>query len=163
MLANTHDQLFAQINEEKPPVIVLLIEIKKATDLSIKDANGFSDPYCMLGIVPGDSGRISELKNFDSDSLESNQKDISKQNSIKKVGINRYSSKAEIGHKSSFIKRFSSFRRSENKTHVLPLTQISAKSNNVQLPAKYIKATTVKKATLNPEWNEKFRLLVMKI
>jgi hypothetical protein len=51
MQQDEHEHFFSMINDEKPPIIVLLIEIKEACNLSIKDANGFSDPYCMLGIL----------------------------------------------------------------------------------------------------------------
>ncbi|CAF4356674.1 unnamed protein product, partial [Rotaria sordida] len=47
-----HQRLLAKASEEKPPILILNIEIVEAKDLEAKDANGFSDPYCMLGIVP---------------------------------------------------------------------------------------------------------------
>ncbi|KAF3430861.1 hypothetical protein E2986_05529 [Frieseomelitta varia] len=43
-------------SEEKPPIVVLSVVVVEAEGLEAKDANGFSDPYCMLGIQPGNTG-----------------------------------------------------------------------------------------------------------
>lgn len=48
-----HARLLAKATEEKPPIIILNVTVIKARDLEAKDADGFSDPYCMLGIMPG--------------------------------------------------------------------------------------------------------------
>lgn len=48
-----HERLFALTCEEKAPIIILNVEVIEARGLEAKDANGFSDPYCMLGIIPG--------------------------------------------------------------------------------------------------------------
>ncbi|OWF45641.1 BAI1-associated protein 3-like isoform X2 [Mizuhopecten yessoensis] len=48
-----HAHLLARATEEKPPIVILNIAVIKAKDLEAKDADGFSDPYCMLGIWPG--------------------------------------------------------------------------------------------------------------
>lgn len=37
----------------QPPLIVLNVVVIEAKDLEAKDSDGFSDPYCMLGIRPG--------------------------------------------------------------------------------------------------------------
>ena len=37
----------------QPPIIVLNVVVLEAKDLEAKDSDGFSDPYCMLGIKPG--------------------------------------------------------------------------------------------------------------
>ena len=159
MSTELHNQLVAFINDEKPPLMVLLVEIKQASNLSIKDANGFSDPYCMLGIMPGSKTmfKISDSDGENGEELKTRQK-ISE----KKGGVSRNSSKAEATQKTSFLKRFSSFRRSGKSKPAAPLVHNASSSklgnNKSKIPAKYIQATTVKKATLNPVWNEKFRL-----
>ncbi|KAL6263237.1 hypothetical protein P5V15_006038, partial [Pogonomyrmex californicus] len=42
-------------SEEKPPIVVLSVVVIEADGLEAKDVNGFSDPYCMLGIQPGNA------------------------------------------------------------------------------------------------------------
>uniref|UniRef100_A0A672YCM3 C2 domain-containing protein n=1 Tax=Sphaeramia orbicularis TaxID=375764 RepID=A0A672YCM3_9TELE len=40
----------------------LRVSVMKAKNLMAKDANGYSDPYCMLGILVGQSPRETEEK-----------------------------------------------------------------------------------------------------
>jgi BAI1-associated protein 3 len=126
----------------------LNVEIVEAKNLEAKDANGFSDPYCMLGIVPGhtDSSIIA------SDKFSSGTDD----ESPKMTG--RKASKADVS--SSFMRRFSSFGKSRKESSRGSKKSISSQGaiRDGKLPAKYIQTTDVKKATLNPVWLQKFRL-----
>ena len=51
-----HKRLLNAVSEDKAPIIVLNIVVMEARDLEAKDSDGFSDPYCMLGIKPGVKG-----------------------------------------------------------------------------------------------------------
>ncbi|CAF1066209.1 unnamed protein product [Adineta ricciae] len=141
-----HRRLLAKASEEKPPILILNIEIVEAKDLEAKDANGFSDPYCMLGIVP-------EIHHFP----------LSRQTS----GAGGASSDEENANDSKlgFMKRLKSFRKStirrsqgrEKNASSSNSPSPAASCLRDKLPAKYIQTTDVKKATLNPIWMEKFR------
>ena len=108
---------------------------------------GFSDPYCMLGIVP-------EIHHFP----------LSRQTS----GAGGASSDEENANDSKlgFMKRLKSFRKStirrsqgrEKNASSSNSPSPAASCLRDKLPAKYIQTTDVKKATLNPIWMEKFRL-----
>jgi hypothetical protein len=204
---------------------MLSAEVIEAKNLEAKDANGFSDPYCMLGIIPGDKAKLLEVGNnfmpipFEEEQpismLTSSERPsiaqqqhaaLNKTQTTPQIQLNtRHSLKGESSQtsssgqqqqqqqqhstKTSLIKRFSSFRKSERPPAVSnapasPSLQsatslssspggsspIKAKSNSLgahqirigvlrdKLPAKYIKTTDVKKATLNPVWMEKFTL-----
>lgn len=147
--------------------MILNVEIVEAKDLEAKDANGnsnlsifllsrirfsvgFSDPYCMLGIVP-------EIRKF----------------VIPQQGTSGVSSDEEGANANSpnenklgFMKRLKSFRKSTIRRaqgREKTTSSTGSSPHNVlkdKLPAKYIQTTDVKKATLNPIWMEKFRLYV---
>ena len=151
----------------------------EAKNLEAKDANGFSDPYCMLGIIPGNREIIFEEESVSG--MPTHHNNLSKMMTAPNF-LNRnqavlqqqppQQSIAQLhssGHKSSsLIKRFSSFRKSDktnekekekqsmtllNKERITKIGVIRGK-----LPAKLIKTTDVKRETLNPVWKEKFKL-----
>ncbi|XP_041363362.1 BAI1-associated protein 3-like [Gigantopelta aegis] len=128
-----HARLLAKATEEKPPIVVLNVRVVDAKGLLAKDADGFSDPYCMLGIMPGRPPDLDQNAMFSSDE-ESNKKDKDKKDKDKKDrGLRRLST---------------SLRRSKrDKNYAV----------KELLPARLIRTTSVKPNTLNPEWNEKFR------
>lgn len=198
------------------------VEIIEAKNLEAKDANGVSDPYCMLGIIPGDreivyddehhsalaavaaastathvihhsalsktlttpnfnKGQLKAANNLALDSGQFSQQQLLQQH--QSIAQQHSSSST----KTSLIKRFSSFRKSEKAPPIIPEKttgggsnlSVHSSNNNIQsssnnntasskplrlgpirgkLPAKVIKATDVKKGTLNPVWMEKFRL-----
>ncbi|CAF3367333.1 unnamed protein product [Rotaria socialis] len=148
-----HHRLFDKANEEKPPILILNVEIIEAKDLEAKDANGFSDPYCMLGIVP-----------------EIRHSIILQQPNGGGVSSDEEGANANLVHdnKLGFMKRLKSFRKSTNRRSQGREKTISTTSSSSQssaslkdkLPAKYIQATDVKTATLNPIWMEKFRFRI---
>lgn len=107
----------------------------------------------MLGVMPGNKNQIQEMLETDAIAPLSQKQESSKQDEVN-------------SHKPSFIKRFSSFRKSDKTIKQASsgnLVQNSAmaplKENfRDKMPAKFIKVTDVKKATLNPVWMEKFQL-----
>ncbi|CAF0764647.1 unnamed protein product [Didymodactylos carnosus] len=141
-ITNTeHNRLLAKASEEKAPILILNIEIVEAKELEAKDANGFSDPYCMLGIVP-------EERKFVQNGGGSSDEE---------GGSTTTDGTAE--RKPGFMKRLKSFRKSttrrrEGREKGVPPVAGALRD---KLPAKYIQTTDVKKATLNPIWMEKFR------
>ncbi|XP_064637155.1 BAI1-associated protein 3-like isoform X4 [Lineus longissimus] len=124
-----HARLLAKASEEKAPIVILNCTVVEGKDLEAKDANGFSDPYCMLGIMPGRKASAARLD-------------------INEGGT--YSSDEELKpkEKRSALKKFSQSIKRKKEKHTV-VKDI--------LPAKYIKSTTVQPCTLNPNWNEKFR------
>ncbi|XP_031348355.1 BAI1-associated protein 3-like [Photinus pyralis] len=134
-----HYRMLHLAGEEKPPIVVLSVVVMEAEGLEAKDANGFSDPYCMLGIQPvpapsspqplASNRTLSETCNDG----QGNHEKLRKHHSFKL-----------------------SFKRKEGRIRE------QRDSIGGALPAKFIRATSVKSHTLNPRWNEKFRLYLMK-
>ena len=116
MTHDDHERLFALASEVKPPVLILNVEVVEAKQLEAKDANGFSDPYCMLGIVPANRAKqeVNTKQTTSSGSDEEAHKSIAQHSKSFKADTKEAAKEAK--EKSSFIKRFSSFRRSEKKS-----------------------------------------------
>ncbi|XP_015992132.2 BAI1-associated protein 3 isoform X1 [Rousettus aegyptiacus] len=54
-----HAEAIERVKKAKAPTYALKVSVMRAKNLLAKDPNGFSDPYCMLGILPG-SGNPQE-------------------------------------------------------------------------------------------------------
>ncbi|KAG6459452.1 BAI1-associated protein 3 [Manduca sexta] len=109
-----HARAVRAAGSERPPTVVLGCAVIEADGLEAKDANGFSDPYCMLGIQPASlpaSPRASE----------------------------------DEGRKHGFRL---SFKRRDGRQQ---------RDSLGRLPARYIRATSVRQHTLSPKWNETFK------
>lgn len=109
-----HARAIRSAGSERPPTVVLGCAVIEADGLEAKDANGFSDPYCMLGIQPASlpaSPRASE----------------------------------DEGRKHGFRL---SFKRRDGRQQ---------RDSLGRLPARYIRATSVRPHTLSPKWNETFK------
>ncbi|XP_055527055.1 BAI1-associated protein 3 isoform X1 [Wyeomyia smithii] len=133
--ADRHYRLLHAANEEKPKIIVLTVIVQEAEGLEAKDANGFSDPYCMLGIQPSGTPPPPSpqppmtprtLSDTGMDSLESPE-----HGKLRKHHSFRLSFKRKDGR--------------QQRDSVGPV------------PAKFIRATSVKPHTLCPKWHEKFK------
>ncbi|XP_072156728.1 BAI1-associated protein 3 isoform X1 [Bemisia tabaci] len=193
-----HRRYMAIASEEKPPIIVLNVVVIEAENLEAKDANGFSDPYCLLGIT---NHSILSSSSLDASPLETDSNTVlsplavtisilgdripcpslgfsdpfcmlgiqpaypSPQSSpcspagpsrsatncraLSEGGLDPMDNKYE--HHDKLRKHHSfrlSFKRKDRREH---RDSISA------VPAKFIRATSVRPHTLNPRWNEKFR------
>ncbi len=170
-----HERLYTEMCDQKAPIIVLNVEVLEAEGLVAKDPNGFSDPYCMLGLVPG-----TKVSHYETVFLSDDDICSSPSISERRRDMTRNSTRVESKEKKSFIKRFSSFRRSDkasksaaaviaksrlsNENHKSSFrnsqngsTSSSTGVQNNRLRAKFIQVTSVKNETLNPVWNEKFR------
>ena len=140
--------------------MILNVEVVEAKDLEANDANGkstrldlmmtnkfffffffsysstgFSDPYCMLGIVP-DPQRSTLTRQMSTGAVVSSDDE----------GTNE--------RKLGFMQRLrslrkSTIRRNQNKEKNSPTTT-HAPLRDQKLPAKFIQTTDVKRATLNP-------------
>ncbi|XP_053675331.1 BAI1-associated protein 3 [Anopheles nili] len=133
--ADRHYRLLHAATEEKPKIIVLTVIVQEAEGLEAKDANGFSDPYCMLGIQPSGTPPPPSpqppmtprtLSDTGMDSLDSPE-----HGKLRKHHSFRLSFKRKEGR--------------QQRDSVGPV------------PAKFIRATSVKPHTLCPKWNEKFK------
>ncbi|TKS92150.1 BAI1-associated protein 3 [Collichthys lucidus] len=63
----------------------LRVSVMKAKNLMAKDANGYSDPYCMLGILVGQSPREMEEKKERKFSFRKRKEKLEKRSSTKEV------------------------------------------------------------------------------
>ncbi|XP_064115164.1 BAI1-associated protein 3-like [Macrobrachium nipponense] len=198
-----HLRLQAVAQEEKPPILVLNLVVVEAENLEAKDPNGFSDPYCMLGIqpavqsggIPGsprdiytlaqgspppDSPRVRAQVSLGSrSSVETeSENDLERSSSCEspkgfsKESLRKHHSMARLNldclktpdakldsPREKLKKRPSfrlSFKRKPAESKKERMEHRDSLSNAI--PAKIIRATSVKPHTLNPRWSEKFRL-----
>ncbi|XP_017887694.1 BAI1-associated protein 3 isoform X2 [Ceratina calcarata] len=146
-----HRRCLSIASEEKPPIVVLSVVVVEAEGLEAKDANGFSDPYCMLGIQPGNMGApLSPQTNLTAHSPHTPPASPRQATRALSDG-----GETENSHHEKLRKHHSfrlSFKRKEHSSRREHRESLSG-----AVPAKYIRATTVKPHTLSPRWNEKFR------
>ncbi|XP_078426960.1 protein unc-13 homolog D isoform X1 [Cetorhinus maximus] len=73
-----HKVILEQVKQLKPPTVFLKIIVKEAQGILAKDANGFSDPYCLLGVVVTEEHQEEEANRTDSPLPRRRQKAIVK-------------------------------------------------------------------------------------
>uniref|UniRef100_A0A7M5UIZ8 C2 domain-containing protein n=1 Tax=Clytia hemisphaerica TaxID=252671 RepID=A0A7M5UIZ8_9CNID len=62
--AEEHKQVYDEVKAVKAPECFLNVKVFRAEDVEAKDANGFSDPYCMLCIIKdGEGDKVSDNGN----------------------------------------------------------------------------------------------------
>ncbi|XP_026181943.1 BAI1-associated protein 3 [Mastacembelus armatus] len=80
-----HDIILQKVQESKRASFSLRVSVMKAKNLMAKDANGYSDPYCMLGILVGQSPRETEEKKERKFSFRKRKEKLEKRSSTKEV------------------------------------------------------------------------------
>ncbi|XP_037545055.1 BAI1-associated protein 3 [Nematolebias whitei] len=80
-----HDIVLQKVQESKRANFSLRVSVMKAKNLMAKDANGYSDPYCMLGILVGQSPRDTEEKKERKFSFRKRREKLEKRSSTKEV------------------------------------------------------------------------------
>ncbi|XP_025268949.1 BAI1-associated protein 3 isoform X1 [Camponotus floridanus] len=148
--SDQHRRYLNIASEEKPPIVVLSVVVIEADGLEAKDVNGFSDPYCMLGIQPGNAGApLSPQTNLTAHSPHTPPASPRQATrALSDGGDNENSHHEKLRKHHSFRL---SFKRKEHSRRE------HRESLSGALPAKFIRATSVKPHTLSPRWNEKFR------
>lgn len=145
--SDMHKRFLSIASEEKPPIIVLNVVVIEAEGLEAKDANGFSDPYCMLGIQPGNAISPPAVSPGVPPPLSvrgTNSRALSEGGVECSDGKHDHHEKLRKHHSFRL-----SFKRKDRREH--------RDSISSAVPAKFIRATSVRPQTLNPRWNEKFR------
>ncbi|XP_056434433.1 BAI1-associated protein 3 [Gadus chalcogrammus] len=80
-----HDIILQKVHESKRASFSLRVSVIKAKNLMAKDANGYSDPYCMLGLLLGQSPREPEEKKERKFSFRKRKEKLEKRASTKEV------------------------------------------------------------------------------
>ena len=157
--ADVHKRIDLLAQKEKPPVVILNAIVLEARNLVAKDADGFSDPFCMLGIIPS---AIVEQR------LEMAEEKNSK-------GKNAPVSEAAASGKhfggvfnrigGSLSRRMSGKVNKHEPEPIVVASKIPLRPDvpdEDEIAAKLIRATSVQSNTLNPKWNERFQFIVDK-
>nr|XP_055045759.1 BAI1-associated protein 3 [Misgurnus anguillicaudatus]XP_055045766.1 BAI1-associated protein 3 [Misgurnus anguillicaudatus] len=80
-----HDIILQRVRESKRASYSLRVSVMKGKNLMAKDANGYSDPYCMLGILLGQSPKETEEKKERKFSFRKRREKLEKRSSVKEV------------------------------------------------------------------------------
>ncbi|KAM9780190.1 BAI1-associated protein 3 [Neosynchiropus ocellatus] len=80
-----HEIILQKVQESKRANFSLRVSVLKAKSLMAKDANGYSDPYCMLGILVGQSPRDLEEKKERKFSFRKRKDKLEKRSSTKEA------------------------------------------------------------------------------
>ncbi|XP_064414905.1 BAI1-associated protein 3 [Latimeria chalumnae] len=94
--ASEHEVYLQKVRESKAPSYALKVTVVEAQNLLAKDANGYSDPYCMLGIMLRQSPRDTEEKKERKFSFRKKKDKIEKRSSIREVLPAKYIQVTEV-------------------------------------------------------------------
>ncbi|CAD7082875.1 unnamed protein product [Hermetia illucens] len=134
-----HYRLLHAAAEEKPKIVVLSVVVQEAEGLEAKDANGFSDPYCMLGIQPAGAPPVSPQP------MPTTPRTLSDVGFDNNTDSPSHDKLRKHSFRLSFKRKDGSARREQRDSLGGPV------------PAKFIRATSIKPHTLCPKWMEKFK------
>uniref|UniRef100_UPI00398E5D36 protein unc-13 homolog D isoform X3 n=1 Tax=Pristiophorus japonicus TaxID=55135 RepID=UPI00398E5D36 len=88
-----HKVILEQVRQLKPPAIFLKITVKEAKGILAKDATGFSDPYCLLGVMVSEEHQEEETQRTGSPQPRRRQKAVVKdsipQDQIQKTEVKK--------------------------------------------------------------------------
>lgn len=130
-----HDLCLFKASELKVPTLLLNVDIIEAKNLEAKDANGFSDPYCILGII---THGVTVDYSFEGDRLP-----------ISGFGTSP-TRVSDISSGTSLMNRFKKSLKLKKKPKLSSLTKETRSIvGNIQ-------TTSVKPMTLDPVWNENY-------
>ncbi|XP_069762705.1 BAI1-associated protein 3 isoform X2 [Narcine bancroftii] len=90
------EAMMYKVKEAKAPSLNLKVTILEARNLLAKDADGFSDPYCMLGITQGHTSQEVEEKKGRKFSFRKKREKIEKRSSLKDVLPAKYIQVTEV-------------------------------------------------------------------
>ncbi|KAM9304727.1 BAI1-associated protein 3 [Gastrophryne carolinensis] len=96
MSQSDHDSILTRVKESKAPVYALKVTVVQARNLLAKDANGFSDPYCMLGIMIAQSSKETEEKKERKFSFRKKKDRMEKRSSVREVLPAKYIQVTEV-------------------------------------------------------------------
>ncbi|XP_018419766.1 PREDICTED: BAI1-associated protein 3 [Nanorana parkeri] len=96
MSESDHDSILIHVKESKAPLYAFKVTVVQARNLLAKDANGFSDPYCMLGIMIVQSAKETEEKKERKFSFRKKKDKMEKRSSIREVLPAKYIQVTEV-------------------------------------------------------------------
>ncbi|MFH4973959.1 hypothetical protein AB6A40_000668 [Gnathostoma spinigerum] len=155
-----HDRLMNRAKQEKPPIVLLNVLLLEARDLIAKDVNGFSDPFTMMGVVPGNRRQSITSVQSTRVGTTTNGREVDKSKESENFNtLQGAQTDDQTKSKSPILTEHfgGSFRR---KIGGNDGTLRNHDKDGRQIPAKLIKASSVQRKTLNPKWNEKFQFVV---
>ncbi|KAI6187857.1 Protein unc-13-like protein D [Aphelenchoides besseyi] len=161
-----HLKLIDRARKEKPPVVLLNVHLLEARDLIAKDINGFSDPFTMMGVIPGRRRKESRTRNSSGDKTPPEDPSIDGQPSSPSA-VSKTSIVTAPARPPSSTRRASLTQAVQKHAGVLHrfgeenwVRKKGTTSEMKGIPAKLIKASSVQRKTLFPKWNEKFQFIV---
>ncbi|RXM32505.1 BAI1-associated protein 3 [Acipenser ruthenus] len=91
-----HEVILQRVKEAKRASYALKVSVMEGKNLLAKDANGYSDPYCMLGILLGQSPKETEEKKERKFSFRKKKDKFEKRSSVREVLPARYIQVTEV-------------------------------------------------------------------